>query len=153
MLKLSGDYKLYNVQAFWRYYSILKVQIISNLTRNKSLELVPEHTHTFSTLFLDFLILICSFIYRESSELVDRRYVFKKYVANILLQMLLVFGFSHDFLAQFIGMICLLLKCSSKLDYIPPQWFSVYSSGQVQKLLFFFISSCFIYFGLSYKNS
>ena len=42
---------------------------------NKSLEVVLEHKDkALSTLFLDFLILLCSFIYPESSELVDRRY-------------------------------------------------------------------------------
>ena len=40
---------------------------------NKSLEVVLEHKDkALSTLFLDFLILLCSFIYPESSELVDR---------------------------------------------------------------------------------
>ena len=78
LLKLSRDYQLskcsiFKVQAFRRHCSILKVQIPSNFTRNKSLELVLAHNAN-AILLLDFLILMCSFIYRESSELVDRRY-------------------------------------------------------------------------------
>ena len=63
---------------YWQFKSS------SNFTRNKSLELVLQHNaEALSTLLLDFLILLCSFIYRESSELVDRRYysrnTFKKF--------------------------------------------------------------------------
>ena len=53
---------------YWQFKSS------SNFTRNKSLELVLQHnTRTFSTLLLDFLILLCSFIYRQSLGLVERR--------------------------------------------------------------------------------
>ena len=42
---------------------------------NKSLELVLENkAKVLSILFFDFLILLCSLIYGESSELVDWRY-------------------------------------------------------------------------------
>ena len=47
----------------------------SNFTRNKSLELVLEHNaKALPALLLDFLFLMCSFIYRESSELADTKY-------------------------------------------------------------------------------
>ena len=48
-----------------------KSKLSSNVTRNKSLELVLDlNAKAYSTLLLDLLILICSFIYWESSELV-----------------------------------------------------------------------------------
>ena len=48
-----------------------KSKLSSNVTRNKSLELVLGlNAKAYSTLLLDLLILICSFIYWESSELV-----------------------------------------------------------------------------------
>ena len=71
LLKLSRDYQLlecsiFKVQAFWRQYSILKVQVSSNFTRNKSLKLMLQHNaKALSTLLLDVLIFMCSFTYRE----------------------------------------------------------------------------------------
>ena len=57
---------------------------------------------------------MCLFSNRESSELVgmtyDSRDMFKNAAINAL------FVFNRDFLAQFIGMTSLLLKCSQKLD-------------------------------------
>ena len=73
LFKLSGDYKLSNcsifqVQAFWRHYNVLKVQISSNLTRNKSLELVLEHTlRLFLPYFWTFWS-ICALLYIESHQ-------------------------------------------------------------------------------------
>ena len=69
---------------------------------------LEQNARALSTLLLDFLILMCSFIYRGSSELVDRRYDSQNVIVNAL------FVFSRDFLAQFIGMTFLLLKCSRK---------------------------------------
>ena len=80
LLKLSGDYQLsqcwiFKNRAFWRHRRYWKSKSSSNFSKNKSLELVLEHNaKALSTLLLDSLILLCSFIYRESSELVDRRY-------------------------------------------------------------------------------
>ena len=70
--------------------------------------LLEQNARALSTLLLDFLILMCSFIYRGSSELVDRRYDSQNVIVNAL------FVFSRDFLAQFKGMTFLLLKCSRK---------------------------------------
>ena len=49
-------------KVYWKSKSSL------NLTRNKSLELVLEYNaKALTTLLLHFLVLVCSFIYRESS--------------------------------------------------------------------------------------
>ena len=58
----------------------------SNLTKKKDLELALEpNAKTLSTLLFDILILMHSFVYRESSKLIDRRYdsrnTFKKNAA------------------------------------------------------------------------
>ena len=78
LLKLSGDYQLSKCSKFRFFVGTTvywKSKSSSNFTRNKSLELVLEqNAKALSTLYLGFLILMCSFIYWKSSELIDRRY-------------------------------------------------------------------------------
>ena len=86
LLKLLGDYQLSKCSKFRlsEGTAVYRKFKSSNFTKNKNLELVLEHNaKALSTLLLDFLIFLCSFMYRESSELEDRRYdsqkTFKKF--------------------------------------------------------------------------
>ena len=88
-------YQSYQVTASSRSAQFLKFRLsegtriywkskwYSRLTRNNKFGAGGRtYAKTFSTLILGFLILMCSFIYRESSGLVDRKWL-PKYVAKM----------------------------------------------------------------------
>ena len=78
----SAQFSTFRLSEGTAIYS--KFKSSSNFTWNKSLGMVLQlNAKALSTLLLDFLIFLYSFIYRESSELEDRRYdsqnTFKKF--------------------------------------------------------------------------
>ena len=73
LLKLSGDYKLskcsiFKVQAFWSTTIYWKSKSSSNLIRNKSLELVLEHTLRLSLPYFWTFRSWCALLSNESHQ-------------------------------------------------------------------------------------